>query len=215
MPFWFPFARVVVCIASVFAIIAFALYAELMGLSQPVEIGGLLAATGLAVVAAVEGVARARRGDGTAAPWERARVSVGARVPKRRPFASAERAQIWLELRRNYSLLFGYVLLPSACLLLRPLFARGSPSPTYAFGMMIPPEVVLMMFLLASPVFFAGLMAANLGKPDAWSKSLTIPSFLATRPVADTALIAAKLKATAVTVVMIWAIVLTLVAINP
>jgi hypothetical protein len=216
MPFWFPFARVVVCIASVFTIITLALYAEVIGLGQPVVIGGLLAATGLAVVAAVGGVARARRGDGTMAPWagRRVGVSVGTSVANRRPFASAERAQIWLELRRNCSLLFGYVLFPSACLLLRPLFARGNPTPLYAFGMMIHPEVLLMTFLLGSPVFFAGLLAANLGKPDAWSKSLTIPSFLAARPMADTMLITAKLKATALTVLIIWAIVLILLAIN-
>lgn len=213
-PFWLPFARVAAAIGSLSTIIAFTIAAQGLEFGEPILIGGLLAATFAAAFAAVNGVARARRGDGTVAPWIGRRATIGARARKRRPFASAERAQIWLELRRNCPMLPGMVLWTTLLLALSPLFARGGPSPFYAAGRLIPGQFILLAFFLLSPVAFTSLLAANLGKFDAWSKRLTIPSFLAARPIADTVPIAAKLKATALSVAIIWAIQLAVLTIE-
>jgi hypothetical protein len=215
MPFWLPFARVAASVGIVSTIIAFVIAAPALGFAQPALIGGLLAAWSVvAALMAVGGVARARRGDGTVAPWVGRHASGRAQVPERRPFLSAQRAQIWLELRRNCTMLAGFVVSAAMLMLFPPLLAGRSPSPLYAGGIMIHPQLLLMTVVLGSPVFLAGALAGNLGKPDAWSKSLTIPSFLAARPMEGSALIAAKLKATALSVAIIWVIVLAILAID-
>ncbi len=69
MPFWFPFARVAACVGSLFAVCGFACVAQAFQFPEPVLLGGLVAAIGIAMPIAVAGVARARRGAGSMPSW--------------------------------------------------------------------------------------------------------------------------------------------------
>ena len=211
MPFWFPFARVAASVGSVCPIIAFAIGAQFLGFGEGVITGVLMAATALAVLAAVGGLARARRGDGTAAPWAGRRAAVREIVPKRRPFASAQRAQIWLELRRNCTMLIFFPLLAALLAFVPPLL-RATPQPLAVQGMIVEGPFILIVGCLVTPVIFSGMIGAELGKADAWAKTVESPSFLATRPLDDNSLVWAKMKASALAIVTIWAVLLAIVA---
>lgn len=212
MPFWFPFARVAACVAGLFAICAFACIARTFHFSQSIFVGGLLAAMLLAMPVAVRGVARARRGAGTTPPRLALRIFPARAARKRLPFESGGGAQLWLELRRNCTMLPIFILpLPLLTLLMWPWPGhRNDPPPLYLGGFIVPVQVLWAAACLLLPPFMAGAVGANLGKLDAWGKERKMSSFVAVRPMADATLIIAKVKATALTVGLTWAMVLAL-----
>ena len=212
MPFWFPFARVAACVAGLFAICASAIVAQTFGFSETVLIGGLLSATALTVPAAITGVARARRGEGTSPSWFALPKRIRRGALKRRPFVSGERAQIWLELRRNCSMLPLFIVPVPLFTLLGWLWAghRSQPAPLYLAGYIVPVQLLWAATCLLMAPFMAAALGPNLGKLDAWGKDRKMLSFVAVRPMADATLISAKLKATALAVGVTWALTLAL-----
>ncbi len=155
----------------------------------------------LAYLAAHFAVARARRGD--VPDWGGVFAGFGRLAEKLRRarghFASPERAQAWLEWRRNGLTLPAWIsiLLPFELLLL------------WAAGISVSLVFIILVGVLITPPFMAafigaGAARANPGVSDAYGLS----PFVATRPLTSAGLIAAKLKATLWSTAATWALVL-------
>jgi hypothetical protein len=206
MPFWFSYARVAACVGSVSAIVTFVVTMQALRFPELLLIGGLLGAIGLGMIAAVEGVARARRGDGTATHWIGLHRFGPTVAPRRSPFRSGERAQIWLELRRSAPMV-AMLILAAPVLTFVLLLLHPNPASLFV-GWMIPGSLFLLAMGLGAPPFLAGLIGGNLGRANPWEKSLTTPAFLAAKPMSDATLVAAKLKAAAIMVAASWMVIL-------
>jgi hypothetical protein len=156
----------------------------------------------LAYAAAISAVRRARRGD--VPVWNVVERFAPASTPSAalRDFQSATRAQLWFEWRqygRSLPLLVAIVLPAGLSLLF--LF-RQTP--------VIVIEIVAASLLL--PPFMAIFVAATAGKSSSnASESWGITPFIATRPVEDRALVAAKWQAALLSTVAAWVIVLVAV----
>jgi hypothetical protein len=157
---------------------------------------GLAASLPLAYAVAVTGVARARRGDMPEWPWlPRWAEAVGRWRPRRRrPFASAARAQVWFEWRqhgKSLPFLVGFIL---------PMFL------VVAFNDDIP-SAALLMIAAGLPPFFAQLGGASIGKMNPWVRDYYgVPPFTAVRPMTSGALVGAKLKMAALSTLATWAL---------
>jgi hypothetical protein len=121
-------------------------------------------------------------------------------VPRRQtPLKSADAALFWMEWRRSALVLPAAVTLMT-CLILGPViwFTGAKEKETLWAEMWL----FLMPMLLAFPI---GL---GFGKPDFWILDVTMSPFSAARPVSAGQLIAAKLKAAAVSAIVAWTILL-------
>ncbi len=144
---------------------------------------------------AVWGVGRARQGNiETWGAWPKPVESILDRLPRRRrPFSSPSRALLWLEWKRN-----GIVLLILAgcwlafLSLLIPFSGRETITATLIF-------TITWFFPLAAP-----LVGAVLGKVEVRTRQFRLSSFAAAQPVHSGALVAAKLKSTAIGLAMAW-----------
>jgi hypothetical protein len=158
---------------------------------------GVLGAYG-AALAAVESQ---RRGGGRGWEWWRTlgRKMATALPRRRRPFASPAKALLWLEWHRA-GLVLPFGVLLTLLLIVGPatwLSGRGPDAAARAaFWMAILPIV------LAVPI------GKGIAKPDFWSLELDLPAFLATRPVTDGQIVAAKMKAAALSTLLAWAVLL-------
>ena len=182
MPYPLPGLRVVVAVLCLGTIDSIVLLALQYQASEPVMLAIAVPQLPLAYVAARYAVARARRGDvpdwRAALAWLRA-FDFGTR----RPFATPASAQAWFEWRR-----YGRSL-PILVALLLPfelalLWVTGNV-----------PVLVLEIVLgvLGTPVFMALFVAATIARSSDTATPGLEP-FIATRPLSDAALIAAKLK---------------------
>jgi hypothetical protein len=203
-PFGLPWFRVVLALVLL----------PLLAVAPQLGINGALldavnaALIPLAALAAFVGVSRARRGDSPdwAALFRRPRALAG-RPGRAAPFASAAAAQLWYECRR------GLLALPLAVAAFAVLFFTG----TLAFER--PPEelkyqVGLVLNLLFFPVMLAPFFGQMLGGTGTSAGSAYHPSsFIATRPLSVTALVAAKLKAAALSAATACALALAVTAV--
>src|SRR5262249_7869708 len=153
----------------------------------------------LAYAAAFAGVTRARRGEvpDWLAPFRRRQHAVQWGVM--RPFATAARAQFWFERRRHF-LSFP---LATACFVVLHLawvyWVEQQQDQKLAAGL----NVVFF------PPFVAAVLGSFLGRTGtAAGNPYSLSSFLATRPMTDTALVVAKLKVAALATAASWAVVL-------
>jgi len=118
-------------------------------------------------------------------------------IPHRRcALTSAEAALFWIEWRR-----IGFVL-PTAVLLTTVLVlgltlgvSGGGREATFRAETWL----VMLPLLLAFPI---GL---GFGKPDFWSLDLSLPTFVATRPISAGQILAARMKVAAGTTLLTWA----------
>ncbi|HET6575996.1 MAG TPA: hypothetical protein VFG68_20515 [Fimbriiglobus sp.] len=164
-------------------------------------LGGALV---VGAAAAYAGVIRARHG--TVPSWDwvfRVGRAVSIRRRERGAFASATRAQVWFECRRRGFMLplLVVIMLP---LFLLPLFLDEHD----------PPRLVRSLGLaLAAPVFLAGMAGAAVGKHNPWARDhYSLPSFIATRPLTTTQMVAAKLRGAERTALIAWAVAAVLIA---
>ncbi len=213
MPFWLPFGRIIACIGALFAIAAFTATMQIHQMPEWITNAGLLGATAVAFAAAANGVARARRGDGTTPPWRLYRSACARPIPALEPFASAARAQIWFELRRNCTLGTIFVLAMMFFLAFPLLWQSNQHIDLVDFYFVTITYITTAIFLLA-PVVFLGIIGGNIGRPDAWKDSTDASAFLTARPMNDRFIIVAKIKATAITIVFVWTIVLGLLGLS-
>jgi hypothetical protein len=146
----------------------------------------------MAYLVACVGVARARRGvvpDWSAFLSAPASPLAGL-FHRQRRFRSASSAQLWFEWRRSGRALpvMVAIVVPAE---LTILFIPGSNT--------LETGIVVSMFALLMPQVLAFFSATTFGTPT---------PFMTTRPLSDAALTAAKLKATMISTLMAWAIVL-------
>jgi hypothetical protein len=144
---------------------------------------------------AVRGVALDRRGDGrggrrwlTVFDWIEPLVEI---VPGARSrFASAARAQLWLEWRSKGTVMF---LIAAALTFVTILFVmlvsklEGSPQPNLA----------LVGTVFAQPLIICAMMGGIFAKDEMTSRTLALSPFVSTRPLTSAALVTAKLHAAA------------------
>jgi hypothetical protein len=150
------------------------------------------------------GVRHARRGDapnweGLFEPFRR----LARWLPyHRRPFASAASAQTWFEWRRSGNSLpfMTGLVLPGVLLFL-------------AFGVNdLIPTAQTLLSALAVPVFVAGMAGATVSGKNPWVKDeFAMAPFTATLPMSTGELLAAKLKAAALSTLAAWGIVVVAV----
>ena len=201
MPYGLPGLRVIVAMLCLATMEAMVLVALEFKISEPVMVAFLAPTIPLAYLAARFAVARARRGD--VPDWRGTFARLGriadALPRRRRNFHSPTAAQTWLEWRR-----FGRSL-PAMVGLLLPfelaLLAAVSDTPALVF--------LLLFIVLFTPPFMAAFAAALVSKSNAGvSDSYGVTPFIATRPLSDAALVAAKLKATIWSTLAAWTLLL-------
>ncbi|HMC23173.1 MAG TPA: hypothetical protein VKL19_15075 [Thermoanaerobaculia bacterium] len=192
MPYPLPGLRVIITVLWLASIDAVIMVALKQKASEPVMLAILAPHVPLAYLVARFAVASARRGD--VPDWRRMFTRVG-KTAARDPFRSAARAQAWFEWRLYGPSLPWWVaiLLPFELVLLYPF--RQTPELIF--------EVLL--FVLFTPPFMAAFVAAKVSDSDG------VNSFLATRPLTDASLIAAKLKAMMWSTLVVWLLVLVAV----
>ncbi len=201
MPYGLPGLRVIVTMLWLAVIDAIVLLAIYFKAPELLMVAFLAPQVPLGYLVARSAVARARRGD--VPDWRDAfaRVARLTGVATRRPnvFPSAARAQAWLEWRRHGLTLPGWIgiLLPFELLL---LWVAGD-APVLVFAIVIG--------ALLTPPVMAAFTAATVRKsnPDA-RDSLGVTAFIATRPLTNAALLAAKLRMTVWSTIAAWLLVL-------
>jgi hypothetical protein len=166
--------------------------------SEAVLSGAVASAAAVAYAGTIVIVGVQRRGGARGWSWSLHFVDrLIATLPLRRhSLKSPEAALFWIEWRR-----FGFVL-PASVLLTAMLilsvtirFTDRSAEAT----MWAETWLVLMPILLAVPI------GMGFGKPDFWSLELSLPTFVAARPVSGGQLLAAKMKAAALSTILAWA----------
>ncbi len=156
---------------------------------------------------ALNGVARARRGDQPDWRWF---VAVAGTVAgwfswRGRSFGSPSRAQVWFEWRRNglgLPILVGLMILFLATLI---TVNRHIPGLSPHSPLRSP------ILLLAIPLLGAAIVGGGWGHCGDARRGTAIPAFLATRPMTCAGLIWAKMKAAAIGAAVVWAMTLAAV----
>jgi len=123
---------------------------------------------------------------------------------RRRTFGSAAGAQFWLEWRRGGFLLplsVGTLLL----VFIGPLswLLRDDPAA----------NVWILGWTLATPLILAAPIGKAFSKPDMWSRSTGVPSFVAIRPLSSGDWVAVKLKAAAFSAALTWLLVIAFLSV--
>src|SRR5438105_14738701 len=186
MPYPLPGLRIIVAVLWVGTIDTIAIFAVHFNARESVMLGILAPQIPLAYVVARFAVARARRGD--VPDWRGAFASLAiAHVSsrRRRHFASPASAQAWFEWRRYGRSLPGWVaiLLPFELL----LFWAAGNSTSLVF-------TILAVVLLTPPFVATFAAAAVSDSGSSASDSYSMTPFIATRPLTNAELVAAKLK---------------------
>ena len=208
MPYGLPGLRVILAVLWLGTLDSMVLLA----LQYHAHEGVMLALTApqipLAYVAARFAVSRARAG--VVPDWRGAFTWIGrlANAPDRsRDFASAGRAQAWLEWRRHGRTLPTLVVILLPCELALLFVTGDTPSLVW----------IILAGVLLTPPFMAAFVAATVRKPDhdgrESGETYGLATFLAARPLSNRALIAAKLEMSLLSTVLTWALVL--IAIPP
>ncbi len=145
-------------------------------------------------------IERLRTGSGRRLPRESLLGSAAIAWPRaRRPFSSPAAAQFWFEWRCSglaLPVLVGGVLL--AVIAPYSWFARDAAAWSFQ----------LLYGTLAMPIILAIPVGMAFGRPTFWSDDLSMPAFVAVRPLTDEDIVAIKLKVAAVSVVVSWVLVL-------
>ena len=212
---WLPFGlcglRVAVMFLLIPGLIAMAQYSALSGVSEPILVGVYAGLAVLGWTLGYLGVRQGRRGEapnweGLFEPWRR----LVRRLPhRRRPFATAAWAQSWFEWRRtgnSLPIMTGLSLSVVLCLpVVFGLFLGVSVN-----DLISPAQTVL--FALAIPVFAAGMAGMSVSDKNRWVKDhYGLPASTATLPMSTGELMGAKLKATALSTLAAWALVVVAV----
>lgn len=119
-------------------------------------------------------------------------------------FPSPAAAHFWFEWRcsgRVLPLLVGGVLL----VIVTPMswFVRNDGGDS----------VQLLFAILATPIVVAIPVGMAFGKPTFWSEDLSLPAFVAVRPLTDEAIVATKVKVAAASTVLSWVLVLSFIGV--
>ena len=205
MPYGLPGVRLIAVVIWLTAIDAIVILAVHFRASEALMIAFLLPQIPLAYLVARYGVTRARRGDlpdWSVAFTSFARIAGGSRL--RKHFRSAAGAQAWFEWRLSGKSLPVWVaiILPFELLL---FWTAGTASALL---------LEYLIFVLLTPIMIATFAAATVSKPSVnVSDSYGLPPFMATRPLTNAQLIAAKLKTTLASTALAWMLIIVAVPI--
>ncbi|HEY3112782.1 MAG TPA: hypothetical protein VGJ62_03795 [Gemmatimonadaceae bacterium] len=205
MPYGLPGVRVIAVIFWLTAIDTIVILAIHFRASEALMIAFLLPQIPLAYLVARYAVARARRGD--VPDWSAAFTSFARIASASRPrkhFRSAARAQAWFEWRLSGKSLPVWVaiILPFQLLL---FWVAGTSTVLV---------IELLLGVLFAPIIIATFAAATVSKPSVnVSDSYGLPPFMATRPLTNAQLIAAKLKTTLASTALAWLLIIVAVPI--
>lgn len=199
MPYPLPGLRIIVTVLWLGTIDAIAILALHFNAHESLMLGILVPQIPLAYVVARFAVARARRGD--VPDWRGAFVSpeiAHASWRRRSHFASPASAQAWFEWRQYGGSLPSWVaiLLPFELL----LFWAAGDSTSLVF-------TILAVVLLTPPFVATFAAAAASDSGSSASNSYGMPPFIATRPMTNAQLVAAKLKMAIRSTVVAWILV--------
>ena len=205
MPSGLPGVRLIAVVLWLTAIDVIVILAVHFRASEALMIAFLLPQIPLAYIVARYAVARARRGDvpdwSGAFTWL-ARIAGASRPPKL--FRSAADAQAWFEWRLSGKSLPVWVaiILPFDLLL---FWVAGSST------LLV---IELLLGVLFIPIIIATFAAATVSKPSVnVSDSYGLPPFMATRPLTDAQLVAAKLKTALASTAIAWLLIILAVPI--
>ncbi len=204
-PYRVPFARIAMIILVLAVLVAIGAACQTNGV-HPAAAFALSVAVGLlAYPVALRGVAKARRGDGgaVAAVPSREPVAAIASIPAK--FKSASASQLWYDLIRNIWYPPAVTALVEIVLFFTFVGARQA-RPSVFLPAWVPPGLPPLCILLSVPVFVVMVHAIMFGKFDMWTKSLDFPPFYLTRPISSAAIIAGKLRTTAIVTALVWAV---------
>ena len=204
MPYPLPGLRIIVTVLWLGSIDTIAILALQFKAHEPLMVGILAPQIPLAYLVARFAVGRARRGDVPDWRGAFAGLTQSTRVPWRRreSFRSAAGAQAWFEWRRHGGSLPTWVaiLLPFELIL---LWAAGD-STSLVF--------TILLGVLLTPPLIASFAAATVSKSSAnASDAYGVTPFIATRPLTNAELIAAKLKMAIWSTLVAWLLVLVAV----
>jgi len=205
MPYPLPGLRIIVAVLWLGTIDTIAILALHFNARESLMLGILAPQIPLAYLVARFAVARARRGDVPDWRGTLARLTQVADVAsqRRQDFRNPARAQAWFEWRRHGRSLpvWVAVLLPFELVLL--WVAGDSTSLVFT----------ILLAVLLTPPFVATFAAASVSKsnPSA-SDSYGVTPFIATRPLTNAELVAAKLKMAVWSTVAAWVLVLIAIA---
>ncbi|HEV3119492.1 MAG TPA: hypothetical protein VGY58_20715 [Gemmataceae bacterium] len=204
LPFGLPWLRVLLMVFLFPGLSALAQYCVASGASEAFLVGLFAVPVIVAWTICYVAVRHARRGDapnweGLFEPFRR----LARWLPyHRRPFASAASAQTWFEWRRSGNSLpfMTGLVLPAVLLFL-------------AFGVNdLIPTAQTLLSALAVPVFVAGMAGATVSGKNPWVKDeFAMAPFTATLPMSTGELLAAKLKAAALSTLAAWGLVVVAV----
>ncbi|HEY3862621.1 MAG TPA: alpha/beta fold hydrolase [Verrucomicrobiae bacterium] len=155
----------------------------------------------LAFVLAWAVVERQRHGGGRRRSWLKIRCErIADAMPRRtRDFDTPAAAHFWFEWRR------AGLLLP-VCTLFALAVILGPISWLYRHDAGFTVETLPK--LLAMPVVLAFAIGKGFIKPDFWSMNLSMPSFLAVRPLSSGEIVVSKMKVAALGVIVSWVLLL-------
>jgi hypothetical protein len=159
----------------------------------------------LAFVAAWAAVERQRHGGGRRRSWVATQWERFADVMPRRTkdFAGPAAAQFWFEWRRTGLLMPACTLFVLAAIFgpVTWIFRHNA-----SFTMNTFPKI------LATPIVLAFTVGKGFIKPEFWSMNLSLPSFLAVRPLSSGEIVVSKMKVAAVSVAITWILVFVFTA---
>jgi hypothetical protein len=146
----------------------------------------------LGFAAGAAGVGRLRRGGRSGGFTVRLAPALLRRAGREKRFTTPQRAQLWIEWRRNG----GFLPLLATCWVLLVAVSVALSGDGSMAGMMAATPYVM---LILAPA--AGLV---LGKPDVWSRQVRLPTFAAGRPLTCGDMVLAKLRMTALSLLAAW-----------
>jgi hypothetical protein len=202
-PFGLPWVRVALSVVLLPLLAASPLLGPALGVEESALAALYLALLTLGAGTAFAGVSRARRGE--TPDWAKLfrRLRTAERPARRQaPFPSPARALFWYERRRHLPP-FLLAVAGFAALQLAFIFRLAGPLQDVGYKVFLGLNFFLFPPVLA-PFFgcFLGRTGTAAGSP------YPLSPFLATRPVRDTALVAAKLRVAALGTLAAWAIIL-------
>jgi hypothetical protein len=130
--------------------------------------------------------------------------TAGALPRHRTPFASPAAAQFWFEWRCSglvLPVLVGGVLV--AVVVPFSWFSRGDASASLR----------LLLGILATPIMLAIPVGMAFARPTFWSEDLSVPAFVAIRPMTDEQIVAIKMKVAAASAAISWLLVVCFVGV--
>jgi len=174
--------------------------------SEPAMAAAVTGLSALAFLLAWRHTARVRCGGGPAAPRiEPFLALAGARWSRtQRAFASPAAAHFWFEWRCSGLVLpvvVGGVLL--AVIAPQSWFMRDDADGSFR----------LLLGALATPIVLAVPVGMAFARPTFWSEDLSLPAFVAVRPLTDEDIVAAKMKTAAASAALSWLLVLSFLAV--